>query len=461
MDEQTKTLYKLGQGQKIISINFPDINVTYTTKDLERDQVNLTEALMDGNNIEFIGCKSNIFQSRIHGASADLEGQKVIVSMDIAGQNDPVVIFNGYVKNAKTRSDLAYKEIVAYDELVKKASDKDVASWYQGLTFPITIKNMRDSLFNHIGITQTDRTLPNDHISIPKIYNPQRFNALDVIKSICQFNGSCGIMNRENKFDYRFPAWRDDVNNPYPGDEEYPNTFYPAANDEIDLVVDNYFYHTMQYEEFVTAPITRVELRDDAKSPAYGYGSGTNKYIIQGNIFVRGLSDATKLQVARNIYDRVKNFQYRPCTYTAPALPWAEVGSVQTFWVKDNFTGGQLVKRIFPLLNRNIKGLQEFTDTNQTRGNKEQSEFVSSLNVHVDLINTDLDGYYTSDDIDSMLDTYMPVEGAEEMVTDITDTALSQMTQPTGLAFQSVYTAPSAPRANTLYGVLGGIIEIR
>ena len=76
------------------------------------------------------------------------------------------------------------------------------------------------------------------------------------------------------------------------------------------------------------------------------------------------------------------------------------------------------------------------------------------------MINTDLDGYYTSGDIDSMLDTYMPIAGAEEMVTGITDTALSQITQPTGLAFQSIYTAPSAPRANTLYGVQCGVITV-
>ena len=468
MKDSTRRLYKLGQGKKTVSLYFPEINKTYTTKNIEKDQISLTEALMNGNNLEFVGCISSTFQTRVHGATDELKDKRVVVSVDIVGQNDPQVIFNGYVYSSATRSDLAYKDLVCYDELHKKAANKDVSAWYKSLTFPITMRNLRNSFWNYVGIAQENANLPNDSIVIDRQYNPNIMNALDVAKSICQFNGVCGIMNRENKFEYRVPATKDVYYAPYPGNHTYPNSFYPGADGEAkDWAVENFFYMSLQSEEYLTNKITRVEVKDDNKSQPYGYGSGTNKYIIQGNIFVYGLTDAQKVIVAKNIYDRIKNFQYRPVNYTAPGLPFAEVGSVQSFYVMDWLNGsGERVKRSFPLLNRTLKGINELTDKCDIKGKKEQTEFVSSLNVKVDLIDKSSENFYTKDEIDSRLehDYYTKPEtdiAVADITTDITDTAIAQMETPTGLAFASVYQLPASPRANTLYGIQGGIIIVR
>ena len=118
MDSSTKRMYKLGQGTYKVILSFPDIGqsgITYETDALEYDKFSLTESLMNGDSLEFVGCISNILQAQIHGANANLEGEKVIASIDIDGQDDPLQIFVGYVKSSKTRSDLAYKEIVCYD----------------------------------------------------------------------------------------------------------------------------------------------------------------------------------------------------------------------------------------------------------------------------------------------------------------------------------------------------------
>ena len=457
MLDTTKEMYKLGKGKKVITISFPSLNLSYRTQNIEQDNIALDEALMSGDNIEFVGCISNVFQAQIHGASAELKNQAVVVSMDIDGQNDPVDLFKGYVYSAQTRSDLAYKEIVCYDVLHQKAANKDVASWYKGLSFPITMKNLRDSLFRYIGITQKETTLPNDNISIEKKYDPERLNALDIIKNICQFNGTCGIINRQGLFEYRVPMGGDVFYSAYPSTLTYPGAaLFPMPNDGISLYEENFFYKSMQYEEFLTNKITRVEVRDDDKAQSYGYGNGTNKYIIQGNVFVYGLTSAQKRLVAKNIYNRVKNFQYRPCTYEAPGLPFAEVGSLQTFWAMDWLNGqGERVKRSFPLLQRTLGGIQGLTDKVTIKGKKEQTEFVSNLNVRIDLLGGggggDMSNYYTKDQVDDKFPT------KTDMETDI-NTAISDMETPTGLAFASVSQLPAAPRANTLYGITGGII---
>lgn len=457
MRNSTKQMYKYAQGKKVITMSFPEIGRSYTTENLDKDQVSLNEALMNGDNIEFVGCISSYFQAKVHDASADLKNKRIIVTMDIDGENDPITIFRGYVDSAKTRSDLAYKEIVCYDDLQRKAADKDVAAWYRSLALPMTIKQIRNSLFAYIGITQKEANLPNDNIVIQRQYDPKLLNALDVIKNVCQVSGACGIMNRDGLFEYRFPMGGDVWYAPYPSNHTYPSAFYPGGMP--DLVVENFFYKSMQYEEYLTNKITRVEVRDDNKSPSYGYGNGTNKYILQGNIFVYGLDDATKVRVAQNIYNKVKNFQYRPVSYEAPGLPFAEVGSVQSFYVMDWLNGsGEKVKRSFPLLNRTLSGMQELVDKCQVRGKEDQTEFVSSLNTRVDLIERSMDNYYTKDDIDSMLDDYWTADETAFEVGEITDEAISQMETPTGFNIVSCYTLPSNRTASTLYCVKGGII---
>ena len=58
-------------------------------------------------------------------------------------------------------------DITAYDALYK-INEMDVTSWYNSLTFPITIANMRNSFFNYVGITQEADYLPNDPMTVNK-----------------------------------------------------------------------------------------------------------------------------------------------------------------------------------------------------------------------------------------------------------------------------------------------------
>lgn len=368
MDNATKRMYKLGKGTYTVKLSFPDIDVNgieYDTSVFEKDKFSLTEALMNGDSLEFVGCISNCLQAQIHGANANLEGQKVIATMDIAGQNDPIDLFVGYVKSSKTRSDLAYKEIVCYDSLWKKVADRDVSSWYNRATFPMTMKELRDSFFTYVGIEQEEVDLPNDDIAISKEYSKvERMNGLDVAKSICQFNGVCGIMGRDDKFKYVLPEGID---------SQSPE--------------ENFFYNSMRYEEYLTNKITRVEVRDDEDASAIGYGSGSNKYIIQGNMFIFGLNNDAKYAICQNIYENIKDFQYRPVSYEAPGLPFVEVGTTQQIQVLDWLDGqGQRITRKFPMLNRTLEGIQELTDKVDIRGKREQTEFITDIRAQLDAL---------------------------------------------------------------------------
>lgn len=369
MDSDTKRMYKLGQGTYKVTLSFPDIGengISYNTSVFEQDKFSLSESLMNGDSLEFVGCISSYLQAQIHGASANLEGEKVIASIDIDGQDDPMQIFVGYVKSSKTRSDLAYKEIVCYDSLWKKIADKDVSQWYNSAPFPMTMKDLRDSFFEYVDIEQEETELCNDDVVISKEYaQVQRMNALDVAKSICQFNAVCGIMDGET------------------------DTFVYVMPESIDsqTAEENFFYKTMRYEEYITNKIDRVEVRDDEDAESFAYGTGKNKYIIQGNMFIFGLSANAKKEICQNIYDQIKDFQYRPVSYEAPGLPFAKLGTTQAFQVLDWLYGnGNQVSRSFPMLSRTLEGIQELTNVVDIQGKRNQTEFITDVRAQLEAI---------------------------------------------------------------------------
>ena len=83
------------------------------------------------------------------------------------GETEEILLFHGIVDDVSISADKSHKELKCYDEL-KTKGNKDIAEWYKALTFPITIKQFRDSLFTYVGITQEATILPNDDIVIDK-----------------------------------------------------------------------------------------------------------------------------------------------------------------------------------------------------------------------------------------------------------------------------------------------------
>lgn len=441
---ETMFKYKNGLGTKKVKLYFPEINLTVDNNKFYEDSMVLKESLFDDKSIEFVGCISNIFKIDLHGITADLKNKKIQVSIDLDNDNDPIILFNGRVDSVQTELDRSYKKITCYDDLYYLAANRDVANWYNNLRFPITIKALRDSLFSVIGIQQYDQKLVNDDIVISKQYAPKLLNALDVIKNICQLNGVMGIMNRQNKFEYRFPLSSNVESVPFPSLATFPGVhiFPSAISGGSGSLVAHEAYMNMRYEDYVTNKITRVTVRDNVDDIGQSFGEGTNNYIVQNNIFIYGLDDIIKKKAAENIYDNVKNFQYRPVDLECLGLPFAEVGCSYSFYVMDWLSGtGKKVVRAFPLLNRTMKGIQSLTDSCNIDGEQDQSEFVTDLNVKVDLLaNTkSLDNYYTKEQVDGIIDN---------------------IETPTGFTVVSCYELPGSMLPNTIYLVQGRMVVL-
>ena len=144
--------YKSDGTIKYLNLTFPELGITIAPEDIYEQSQSWTEAIFNKDSIEFVGCISSKYGIKINGLKQDVKGKELIVDMYTEGTEDePVRLFKGIVDSAEKTGNRNVKDIVAYDELYTKGS-VDVAAWYKSHKFPDTIRGLRYSLFEFLGI---------------------------------------------------------------------------------------------------------------------------------------------------------------------------------------------------------------------------------------------------------------------------------------------------------------------
>lgn len=216
ISDAVKAQYMSNSRHKNLVIRFPELDARIEHKNLHQASMRLKESLLDRESIEFVGCIASIFQIDIENLPWDVKGKRIEVGLFTDDYPDDIIpLFHGIVDSAVKQANKTTKEIVAYDELYTKGSI-NVAAWYKALRFPATLREVRDSLFEYVGLAQEAADLPNDNVQIKKRYDPGSLQAIAVMKSICQINGAFGIINRQGKFEYRILN-RDEGQGLFPG----------------------------------------------------------------------------------------------------------------------------------------------------------------------------------------------------------------------------------------------------
>ncbi len=418
VSQNVKNAY-IGTGKtKYIDLYFPelDLSILGGTGRMYSDSMRLSEKLVDSSSIEFVGCIASMFKIQVNNLKEDVKGKKITATIHTEGtESEPVTLFNGVVDSAMKQSNKRIKEIVAYDELYTKGNT-DVSAWYKSLAFPITLKALRNSLFACIGIEQVEATLPNDNVQIKKQYNPSSLQALSVIKALCQINGVFGIINRDNKFEYRIlGAIETGLYMPfYPSADTFPGVSRSALGlDNVNLM-DFPYYKSVDYEEYVVKPVDKITIRQSESDEGVTYGSGSNNYIIQGNMFTYGLSNDVLLQIAANIYPNIQGFSYHPFKSINNGLPFMECGVnaaeyTMIDWEATEDSGDIIYeKKSFYILNRELSGIQALKDSYSAEGEEYQTEFITDLQTQIDTLKKNVkqevqDYTYNKEEIDSMI----------------------------------------------------------
>ena len=369
-----KVKYMTGQYLKEIRLYFPELSHSYLNSDIYAESLTLEESIFDGNGeLSIVGCISNRFSIEVRNQGYQLKNKKVEVEIRIDGGSWNR-IFTGYVDSVETVRDRSYQKLTCYDALYKYQS-KDFYSAYSALNFPITIVALRNALFNFMGVTQKIQNLPNDTITITQTIEDGEISCLDAIRAICQMNGVFGRINAEGKFQYYDLEMPSDFL-PYPSDDIFPSTdFYPSDGTEgVTDYIDKYKH--VSFEDFQTAALTGVTVRDNQSDANYGqYGTAGNVLLIEGNMWCQGLGSATKDTIAQNIYNKLKNMNYQPFEATSVGLPWIECGDAVAYYVYDYSSGEPITDVMgFTVLSRYLKGIQWLEDTYSANGTEYQPQ---------------------------------------------------------------------------------------
>lgn len=462
---KVKSAYFDESENKHLVVTFPEINLTLKHSQIKKESMEINEAILDQESIEFVGCIASQFKLQISSIKKKLKGKKIEVSIYTDSTSDkPVKLFSGFVDSDERTGNKRSKEIIAYDMMYSLA-DEDVTSWfrtqvaYLKMGKKLTVKKFRNDLFVFLGIAQKKRTLVNDSFSIKQLVNmvdnneedadeeeQEKIYALDLIKAICQINGVFGIINRNGEMDYRRLGVEDEDDGAYPGVD--PNGLYLPFVPGIgvtDIITDSTFYpsyKSVTYEDYDVHGITKVYVRQSEDTKAGYAGSDKKyKYIVQGNRFTLGTTKEEKREIATAILNKVQGVTYTPFTAECTGLPFLEVGDPVQIYVYDFEQSDKQKKDVFVLksfyvLSRTLKGIQSLTDTLTAQGEEKQRRFVSDLGVREDVSTAAL-----KEKTDKQDERIKSLEDAAE----------------TGLKVESVTALPASPDANTIYLIQGAV----
>lgn len=358
VNETTKQAWLSDRKVNTVVIAFPNLNLTFGIDDIDKDNFSLKESLCNADSMEFVGCIASSLKVAIYNITDNVKGEEITVTIK-AGNTESIPLFKGFVDSVEIDADSRFKTIIAYDPLYN-AGQVDVASWYARLPLPMTLGEIRESLMAYVGLTEVEGTeLPNDDVTIYRtLENPDTIQALTVIKSICQLNGACGIINRSGEFEYRYI-------------QTSMQTSYSLP-----------FFESLKYEEYYCNAIQRVQIRDTEDDAGVVTSGAGNKYIVQANMFAFELASDVLYAMANNILEKINGFTYHPMRSLQNGLPFVEVGDTVEYTVSSAGYGVDT----FLILSRTLTGIQFCRDSFESRGTQNQSEYISDVQAQVEVL---------------------------------------------------------------------------
>lgn len=341
----------------------------------------LEESLCSESELKFGVCEANCVKFTARNTAGNIIGKTISIEETIDGDSEnpmPYGVFK--VASDVPTADRTKRQITAYDAMYD-IINTDVKSWYAGLSFPMTLKQFRNSFFAHLGIAQVETSLANDSMTVNKtivatqtddssaVTEESAISGKTVVTAICEINGCFGNINREGKFEYIF--LKAITSALYPAEDLFPsdNLFPSDANTES--MTGHYI--TFDYEDFQSKEITQLEIKTSENNAGAIVGTAGNNYSITGNFLVSDKTGAELEQIANNLLPIMKQAVYIPIkSCTCVGNPCLTLGEPIRF-----NTTREIVETY--LLQRTLTGVQSKRDSISAQGTQTHSAKVNSI----------------------------------------------------------------------------------
>lgn len=328
-------------------------NINLTNADLYSESVKLEEVISPDTNVFFGNCPASVFRFTTSAVSTSFKDKEIIVSIVLDDDDENPFTLGTYIVTEETLSaDKTQKDVVAYDSMYK-IINTNVAGWYDGLTFPMTLASFRNSLFAFMGISQETTTLVNDSVIVEKTIDADVISGAEVLKAICEINGVFGHINRENVFEYK------------------------TLSDSVDYTITASMYGSCVYADYEVENITQLQIREESGDIGVIVGESGNAYIVEDNFLVYGKTPQEMTTIATNLLNAIDDVSFVPVDIDCIGNPCVEVGDRVEIIKSDNVSIETLV------LKRTINGLQFLKDEIIAEGDETYPENVNGIQVDI------------------------------------------------------------------------------
>ena len=346
----------------------------------EQDTFTLTETLNDGTELKFGSCLPNQISFTGREVPIATKGMKLRVTETLEGNEDDPFVYGTYTVQSDTpTADRTKRQITAYDAMYD-IINADVKSWYDGLTFPMTLKQFRDSFFTHLGIEQKETNLVNDSMTVNKtlvttqsddssVTAESTISGKTIIEAICEINGAFGNIGRDGRFEY--VVLKAITSALYPAEDLYPRDDLFPSDANTESMTGHYI--TFDYEDFQSQAITQLEIKTSDDNAGAIVGTSGNNYSITGNFLVGDKTGAELEQIANNLLPIMAQAAYTPIkSCTTVGNPCLELGDPIRF-----NTSREIVETY--LLQRTLTGVQSKRDSITAQGTQTHAAKVNSI----------------------------------------------------------------------------------
>lgn len=384
---KNKELYYASSIDKQLNIEVIGTKHVIDNSTREQDTFTLTETLNDGTELKFGSCLPNQISFTGREVPIATKGMKLRVTETLEGnENDPFVYGTYTVQSDTPTADRTKRQIVAYDAMYD-IINADVKSWYDGLSFPMTLKAFRDSFFAYLGIEQKETSLVNDSMTVNKtlvttqsedssVTAESTISGKTIIEAICEINGAFGNIGRGGRFEY--VILKAIISALYPAEDLYPREDLFPSDANTESMTGHYI--TFDYEAFQSQAITQLEIRADDSTAGAIVGTSGNNYVISGNFLISDKTGAEMKQIANNLLPVIAQAAYTPIKSSeCVGNPCLELGDPIRF-----NTSREIVESY--ILQRTLTGVQSKRDAITSAGtekhavqNQTTREMVESL----------------------------------------------------------------------------------
>jgi hypothetical protein len=348
---------------------------------LEVGTFSLEESLCSESELKFGACEANCVKFTARNTAGSINGRTISISETVDGDSENPMLYGVFkVASDVPTADRTKRQITAYDAMYD-IINSDVKAWYAGLSFPMTLKQFRDSFFAYLGIEQAVATLPNDSMTVNKtivatqtddssaVTEESSISGKTVVTAICEINGCFGNINRNGKFEYVF--LKAITSALYPREDLFPADDLFPSDANTESMTGHYI--SFDYEDFQSQAITQLEIKSSDDTAGAIVGTAGNNYSITGNFLVSDKTGAELTQIANNLLPIMKQAVYTPIkSCTCVGNPCLTLGEPIRF-----NTTREIVETY--LLQRTLTGVQSKRDSISAQGTQTHSAKVNSI----------------------------------------------------------------------------------